>query len=117
MRTLFTGGRPRQKWNIIFINILVLRGGVQRPQVYTKLQALSHEEQDDMAEMETNPEFIQMRTGKEKTNWSLRMPFVLLPFYVVKYLQLRFKFFRPVLIESAGLDISEVVIKPLFLHT
>lgn len=66
VNAVFKQGRIKNRWSMNFINLLVLTGGGQRPQVYTQLQLPSSGDLSDMKEMAGNQGFIQMRTVKEK---------------------------------------------------
>ena len=93
------------------INLLELTGGSQRPQVYTQFQLSSYGDLTDMREGRDNG-FIQIRTAREKTKRSLRMPFVLLPAFVLKYIEFYYAFVRLSIIDAAGRGESHVSSRP-----
>lgn len=115
--TVFREGRTKNKWCMNLINLLVLTGGGQRPQVYTQLQLPSSSELTDMTQRAREQGFIEMSTVKEKTSRSLRMPFVLFPSYVLKYVRFHCSTVRPAIIDQAEKDESDLVHKSLLIHT
>lgn len=115
--TMFADGRLKNKWCINIINVLVLTGGGQRPQVYTQLQVPSDSDLVDMSEMARVKGFLELRTVREKTRRSLAMPYVLFPGYILPYIKFHCAVVRPQILKAARLDESDMSNKPLIVHS
>lgn len=106
-----------RKWFINLLLLLIFSAGGQRPQVYAQLQTPNSIEISDMKEKVRNGGYFELRPGVEKTIRSVDMPNVIVPGFVLKYVEFHVEVMRKRVIENACVQELNANDMPLIVHT
>ena len=106
-----------QKWSINMLLLMIFAAAGQRPQVYSQLQVPTDSELQQMKAQARRAKFFQLRTMVEKTRRSADIPNVLVPDYVLPYLEFHLSIVRDAVLDRTRVNEEAAQDKPILMHT
>ena len=106
-----------RKWSLNLLLVLIFSAAGQRPEAYAKLQCPDRQEIKELKRCINRKRFFDLRICPEKTRRSERIPNVLVPQYVLRYIEFHVEHVRDLIIKRNNVDESGAQYKPLLMHT